>query len=81
MLIEDDGAFMTLQEFDNLLEYSCSMPTGTITGKIWKRAEPYREPHDRWLLGQYIDVADPKKIGIKWREIFIITPLERVAIE
>ena len=29
--------YLTTKEFDDLLEYSCSIPTGTTLGKRWKR--------------------------------------------
>ena len=46
---------MTRREFDALLEYSTSLPTGTTPGKQWKRAvRPWmNKPHDEWRLGQY----------------------------
>lgn len=81
MLTEDGAAFMTFREFDGLLEYSCTMPTGTAVGKIWKRGVPYMEPRERWLLGEYVKHSDPKLVGIKWREIFIVTPAGRAALE
>lgn len=32
-----ESIFLTQKEFDELLEYSTSVPTGTAVGKIWKR--------------------------------------------
>lgn len=37
MLKDDKTAIVTPDEFDALLEYSTSIPTGTIVGKVWKR--------------------------------------------
>ncbi len=64
--VDDVGAYMTLREFDDLLDYSRSMPTGTTNGKRWKR-----EQAGGWLMGEYCEVDDPNKVGVKWREIFI----------
>lgn len=36
---------LTRKEFDELLDYSCSLPTGTTIGKRWKRNNnAYRRP-------------------------------------
>ena len=32
-----EKTYLTTKEFDDLLEYSCSIPTGTALGKKWKR--------------------------------------------
>jgi len=61
-------------EFDALPEYSCSLPTGTTIGKRWKRGEPYGQP-TRWLLGEYVEHADPGKVGIRWSRIAVAMPL------
>jgi len=55
---------VTYSEFkrlrDDLGEYSCSIPSGVISGKRWLRCEPYRsnrEPFKKdsgeWLLFEY----------------------------
>lgn len=41
---------LTKAEFDALLEYSRSMPTGVFPNKRWKRCEW----EDTWLLGEYL---------------------------
>lgn len=64
---------MTQAEFDSLAEYSCSIPTGTSIGTRWKRGEPYNEPRNTWYLGEYVDIGEPDKVGIRWRKIRIIT--------
>lgn len=71
MLLDDDSAIMTRREFDDLDNYSCTIPSGTFVGKIWKRGEPYRDP-SQWFLGEYTSHEDPDTIGIKWRRIYII---------
>ncbi|KKK78695.1 hypothetical protein LCGC14_2840980 [marine sediment metagenome] len=32
-----EKTYLTTKEFEDLLEYSCSIPTGTTLGKKWKR--------------------------------------------
>ena len=70
MLVEADGAYMTMREFNELLEYSCSLPTGTTAGKRWKRGWPYMQPRQSWHMGEY---GHPQGdvVPIIWRLIFI----------
>ena len=37
MEVDEKTALLTKEELDALPEYSCSIPTGTIIGKRWKR--------------------------------------------
>lgn len=75
---------LTRQEFQDLPEYSCSLPTGTTIGKRWKKnQDAYRGEHSvisaaeekitgipvNWWMGEYIEDPDPKLVGIKWRKI------------
>jgi hypothetical protein len=65
---------------DNLYEYSCSLPTGTIVGKRWKRnihpecngAAGYPPEKTKWIIGEYYDCNEEGKIGIMWWDIKII---------
>lgn len=64
---------LTQQEFDELLDYSCSIPTGTIIGKKWKRRNDYHDESKGWMMGEYIQ--DPKgredMVGIEWSDIIL----------
>lgn len=66
-----DGVIICTQDyFDNLREYSASLPTGTLVGKQWKaNYGKFREDlPDEWIICEYVDHPDPKKIGVKyWR--------------
>lgn len=67
---------LTKQEFDELLEYSLTLPTGTTIGKKWKCRRPYRDPNPTWFLGEYVEeTKEPWKsqnyVGIKWARIEI----------
>lgn len=63
---------LTRAEFLALPEYSCSIPTGTTTGKRWRRLDGLFDPNcppnrRRWMIGEYGNVsADGKTIAIKW---------------
>lgn len=69
-------AYMTMAEFRALPEYSMSLPTGTTTGKIWKRDSNWNERRrDKrlttiWKLGQYGEVQG-EDILIHWYEVCI----------
>jgi hypothetical protein len=85
MLTDATHALMTLREFEDLLDYSCSLPTGTTPGKRWKRSDVYAVYARggvgplHWRMGEYgTDIqADPrgdrfgKTIDIIWRSILI----------
>lgn len=58
---------ITQEEFDKLLEYSSSLPTGTTIGKRWKRKCP-----DGWLIGKYVPCDEEGMIGIEWTQPKII---------
>lgn len=70
MLLDDRHAVMTRAEFERLMEYSRSIPSGTYVGKIWKRRQWLNS--DVWLLGEYVDVGSQTEIGIKWRAILVV---------
>ena len=75
---------LTRREFDELPEYSCTLPTGTTIGKKWKcNRNAYRgrdtaisDAEEKitgipinWWMGTYVDHPDPKLVGIKWQKI------------
>lgn len=76
-------AVLTRAQFDALLEYSTSIPTGTTVGKQWKcnkavarRLAGSVHTEEDWWLGEYIEEKqEPWKskgyIGISWRKIVI----------
>jgi len=72
ILTDDTHALMNRPDFDALPEYSCSVPTGVVIGKRWKRGEPYVGPRDTWFLGEYVEVPGrPDLARILFREIVI----------
>jgi len=71
MILHDTLVMLTAAEFDELPEYSCSLPTGTTIGKKWKRKKVYTDESKGWLMGEYIPDADPKMVRIRWREVVI----------
>lgn len=72
--IENGVAFMTAATFKKLKNYSCSLPSGTYQGKMWRKAVVYEEQHitARWKLCWYVDIDMPGQIGIQYREISIL---------
>jgi hypothetical protein len=53
--------WLTTTQFNALLEYSRSLPTGTTIRKTWKRKDG-----DHWLMGEYIECPEPGQVGIRW---------------
>ncbi|MBW8001732.1 MAG: hypothetical protein FVQ80_06880 [Planctomycetes bacterium] len=46
--------YLTKEEFDDLLEYSMSVPTGTTIGKKWKRHVYSFEAHGQKFSAYYV---------------------------
>ncbi len=87
ILVDDTHAAMDQKDFDSLLEYSCTVPTGVVRGKRWKRREPYRTDDPRpatWWLGEYAHFdGDPEgTCRVRWRKIIEpAVPKRRAAAE
>jgi hypothetical protein len=55
-----------------LPEYSCSIPTGVVVGKRWRRDVSFAHarrgrpngPPIEWVIGEY--VADGENVAISW---------------
>jgi hypothetical protein len=73
-VVDDTVARLTQHEFDALLDYSASLPTGTTIGKQWKRRNDYHDKSKGWRLGEYVEHDNPDLVGIRWRDIEIIPP-------
>lgn len=72
-----DEAHMDGHTFDNMDEYSCSIPTGTTIGKRWRKHEPYvivKGQISVWYMGEYaLDPEFPEtRVKIIWRKIKIV---------
>lgn len=67
---------MTPEEFKNLPEYSCTIPTGTTVGKRWRCNQAFgtgRKPQwNDWYMGEYVKHPDPKMVGIEWSRIRVL---------
>jgi hypothetical protein len=64
-------ARMSQKAFDNLVEYSLSLPTGVYRGKMWKK-RVYLLTGERWYLCWYGDHADKKLVSTNYRKIVIV---------
>jgi hypothetical protein len=71
---------LTAREFMELPEYSATVPTGAFIGKRWRclvgsHDLPWCQAGGipRWVIREYVAVADPKMAGIKqYRPIVIV---------
>ena len=62
---------ITLEALEALLEYSCSLPTGTTIGKRWRRSTKFGQSlaaarFTEWMIGTYVEHLDDTKVGIVW---------------
>ncbi len=57
--------------FNKLLEYSCSLPTRTTIGKVWKKDRNFGSNTNvkDWLICEFITdpQGDPTMVGIEYR--------------
>ena len=65
----EDTIHLTQTEINGLLEYSCSVPTGVIVGKRWKR-----RIIGGWLMGEYTE-GRPGYINTVWKRIIKINQI------
>jgi len=65
---------LSLSEFESLLEYSTSLPTGKTIGKKWKRRLFVGKYRRVWLVGEYAEDEDPAFVKIIWRRISRVRP-------
>ncbi len=68
--LDDPEHVWTSDELEMLDDYSSSIPSGVFVGKFWRRGEPYSNP-TKWFLGEFVDIGDPKNLGINWRELHV----------
>lgn len=72
--------FNSVKEIEALPEYSCTMPTGVIPGKMWRRHDGSFDPKCKdpvWLIGKYVEaprgkvrMGDPEgKVAWVWVEV------------
>lgn len=64
-LFDDSHAFLSRSDFENLPEYSASVPTGVVPTKTWKRLED-----GVWWVGRYDPILDEKLDCHKVRTTF-----------
>lgn len=57
---------ITKQELDALYEYSQSIPSGELEGKIWKRSVETVNGDPRWQIGAFEKHEQEGKIWLKW---------------
>lgn len=73
-VITPNGIMLSIKEFESLPDYSCSLPSGTIVGKRWRRRIPYRTdqpgPYE-FYLAEYVESKLPGQIGITWTKIIL----------
>jgi hypothetical protein len=81
--LDEKTATIPLEHLEDLDDYSCTVPSGTVIGKVWRRHEPYSRStgNGAWWLGEYAKCADPEMVTIIWRELFIVVRRPGVADE
>lgn len=73
ILVDNTHALMSKADFEKLLDYSLSQPSGVYEGKMWKcqRLGPRYEPTGQWIL-RWFGVSDkPGYVSNHGRDILI----------
>jgi len=70
-----ENLIISREELASLLEYSLSIPTGTIIGKRWRKdihiLDPRRQKAE-WIIGEYYELPEgdtefgESQVGIRW---------------
>jgi len=71
IIINDETATMSRKDFDILLDYSSSVPSGVYEGKMWKNYAPTDEECNRWYLNWWGSSDDPNKCSHNKRRIVL----------
>jgi hypothetical protein len=64
-----------LAVFEEIDEYSCSLPTGPSSGRYWRRREPYvgedRTSRQYFCIAQGMPDDRPGEISLIWRRLLV----------
>jgi hypothetical protein len=67
--------FLFLHELESMPDYSCTFPSATTIGKVWRRREPYRcldeDPRARHFVGMYVPAGDADHVRIIWFDVVL----------
>jgi hypothetical protein len=67
IVLDDEHAICSRADFEQLLDYSGSRPTGAYVGKMWRTL--FR---GEWFLHWYGPHADPTKVSINFRRLLVV---------
>jgi hypothetical protein len=68
ILVDERHAVMRRATLQQLHEYSRSFPTGTYTGKMWRRSTATGE----WFLCWYGDMVGTDQISVQYRPVLLV---------
>lgn len=68
VLVDETHAIVAKRDFDELLDYSNTIPDGKYVGKMWRR----EHARGKWLLCWYGPHVDPKSLSINYRELLVL---------
>ncbi len=79
---EMPSLIVTLERFQQISNYSCTIPTGATPFKSWRRGVPYRGPV-RWYLGTFVPLPTDAEgeVSIIWRQLFVAEWLAGEALQ
>lgn len=75
--------FLYWHELMGIDDYSCSYPSGTTIGKVWRRRMPFRcevnhkhypdcnEHTGHHVVGMYVEHEDPRLVKMLWFDVVL----------
>jgi hypothetical protein len=77
MLMDDEVAIVSQEDFDRLSDYSASIPTGVCDGKVWKALVYETEKRGFYKLRFFEkDEADQHQCFVRQRRLIILGSVE-----
>lgn len=70
--MDDKYIMLTRRQFDELNDYSASMPSGVYEGKCWKAQWNSRLAEEKWFMRWYAPCEDPNQMEIPFRWIIVV---------
>lgn len=75
ILVDGEVALMERSTFEQLSEYSASIPTGVYPGKMWRRNDGIYDAQATktvWMLGWFGECPDPNRCSVNFLPIIFV---------
>lgn len=81
-VLADESIWVCRHEFEQMSNYSCSVPTGVYVGKFWKCRRDYYDEGKGWVLGEYVAHPTEKNMAyVRWSGLMVSEHYSQLAFE